>query len=483
MTKPALVLLLPAESPPCRLPFLIEATSVHTVRHHNSCFQEASLIEETLHFPTGFRWGTATSAHQVEGGNTNNDWHAWENAGNVYGRQTAGKACDWWTNAEADLETAKAMGQNAHRMSVEWSRIEPREGDWDAAAIDRYRAILQCMRDHELEPMVTLHHFTTPLWLTHRGGWENPAIIPFFERFAEKMARAFGEYCNLWITVNEPVIYAALGWLAGVPRDERQPQSTFPPGKHDLLLTFRVLENLFLGHAAASRVLHRQLPRAQVGIAHNMPYIVPRNSKSLLDRIATVQPLRLLTWGGLEATERGRLPRLIGSRYAKELENTTDFIGVQYYQRLSMAFDLASPGTLFSQPTLMTDAQVSDLGHSEIHPEGLYRLLRQTARYGKPIYITENGVADAHDRHRPAFLVNHLRQVWKAIRDGVPVKGYYHWSLTDNFEWAEGWNLRFGLIEVDPLTQERTMRPSGQLYRAICTANALAAQGITPPAP
>jgi beta-glucosidase len=162
--------------------------------------------------------------------------------------------------------------------------------------------------------------------------------------------------------------------------------------------------------------------------------------------------------------------------------NTTDFIGVQYYQRLTMAFDLASPGTLFSQPTLTTSAQISDLGHSEIHPEGLYRLLLQTSRYGKPIYITENGVADAHDRHRPAFLVNHLKQVWKAIRDGVPVKGYYHWSLTDNFEWAEGWNLRFGLIEVDPLTQERRMRPSGQLYSAICTANALATQAVTPPA-
>jgi beta-glucosidase len=439
------------------------------------------LNEEILHFPTGFRWGTATAAHQVEGGNTNNDWHAWEKAGNVYGRQTSGMACDWWNNAEADLKTAQAMGQNSHRLSVEWSRIEPREGYWDTAAIDRYRAILQFMREHDLEPMVTLHHFTTPLWLAQRGGWENPAIIPLFERFAERMAKALGEYCDLWVTLNEPVGYAVLGWLWSGPRNQTQPQSTFPPGKRNLLLTFRVLENLFLGHAAAYRALHRQLPRAQVGIGHNMPYVVPRNSKSLLDRIATVQPLRLLTWGGLEATERGRLPRLIGWRHVKELENTTDFIGVQYYQRLTLAFNLAKPGTLFSEPTLTAGAQVSDLGHSEIHPEGLYRLLLQTSRYRKPIYITENGVADAQDRHRPAFLVSHLQQVWKAIRDGVPVKGYYHWSLTDNFEWAEGWNMRFGLIEVDPLTQERKMRPSGELYSAICTANALGAQAVAPP--
>jgi beta-glucosidase len=191
--------------------------------------------------------------------------------------------------------------------------------------------------------MITLHHFTTPLWLTDRGGWENPASIRFFERFSDKMAQALGEYCNLWITLNEPVIYSVLGWLGGAPRDEKQPQSTFPPGKHNLLLTFRVLENLFLGHAAAYRALHRRLPRAQVGIAHNMPFIVPRNNRSVLDRIATIQPQRLLTWGGLEATERGRFPRLIGWRYRKERENTTDFIGVQYYQRLTMAFNLIGP--------------------------------------------------------------------------------------------------------------------------------------------
>jgi len=139
--------------------------------------QEAQLTEEILAFPPEFRWGCATAAHQVEGSNTNNDWHAWEAAGNAFGGQTAGKAYDWWTSAESDLKIASAMGQNAHRMSVEWSRIEPREGVWDTAAIDRYRAILQCMRGYNLEPMVTLHHFTTPVWLPDRGGWENPAII------------------------------------------------------------------------------------------------------------------------------------------------------------------------------------------------------------------------------------------------------------------------------------------------------------------
>lgn len=432
------------------------------------------MTEENLRFPDGFRWGTATAAHQVEGGDTNNDWHSWEqNAGHIHGGQTAGRACDWWNNAESDLKWAAELGQNTHRLSVEWSRIEPREGVWDHEAIDRYRAMLRFLREHHLEPMVTLHHFTTPLWLAERGGWENPDIIPLFERFAGRIAKALGEYCNFWITINEPVIYAVLGWLGGVPRDERRPQSTFPPGKHDLFLTFRVLENLFRGHGAAYHALHREQPQAQVGLGHNVPYVVPFEGRSLLDRLATVQPRRVLTWGGIAATELGRIPRLIGSRQVKELENTTDFIGVQYYQRLTMAFDLSSPSTLFSQQRLRRGSETSDLGHSEIHPEGLYQLLREMARYGKPVYITENGVADAGDDCRPSFIVNHLRQVWKAIRDGVPVKGYYHWSLIDNFEWAEGWNLRFGLIEVNPATQQRKLRRSGELYSEICTANAL----------
>jgi beta-glucosidase len=430
--------------------------------------------EATLHFPPDFRWGCATAAHQVEGDNANNDWYAWEQVeGHITGGQKSGLACDWWHNAEADLERAAAMGQNAHRMSVEWSRIEPSEGKWDDAALDRYRQMLRFMREHGIEPMVTLHHYTTPLWLTEKGGWENPAIIPLFERFATKVVQSLGEFCDLWCTLNEPIPYAAHGWVVGAPSAEAHYNITYPPGKSDLNLAMKVIENLFLAHGAAYYAIHRVQPHARVGIAHVLSYFQPLHPNSPLDRFVVGGRDRLMNRGSLDGTLRGRIPRIIGSRHVRELENTSDYIGLNYYTRTTLTFDASSPATLFTKEVLPPGTEISDGNYGEVYPEGIYHLLKQVGRYGKPIYITENGLPDADDDRRPAFLITHLRQVWKAIMQNVPVMGYYHWSLVDNFEWAEGWNLRFGLIEVNPETQERRLRRSGELYSDICKANTI----------
>jgi len=432
------------------------------------------MVEATMHFPPGFRWGTATAAHQVEGNNTNNDWYAWEQGeGHIAGGQKSDLACDWWNNAEADLERAAAMGQNAHRMSVEWSRIEPNEGKWDDAAIDRYRQMLRFMRERGIEPMVTLHHFTTPLWLAERGGWENPDIIPRFERFAVKVAQSLGEFCDVWCTINEPLIYAVLGWLTGAPRGETHHQTTFPPGKHDMDLTLQVAENLFLGHGAAYYAVHRAQPKARVGAVHNLGYFQPLHPNSPLDQFVVGVRERLMNRAGLEATLKGRILRVIGSRRVRELANTSDFIGLNYYSRTVLTFEPSSPGTAFARDVLLPGAEISDLNYGEVYPEGIFHSLKRASRYGKPIYITENGLPDADDDRRPAFLITHMRQVWKAINQNVPVMGYYHWTLVDNFEWAEGWNLRFGLVELNPETQERKLRRSGELYSEICKANSV----------
>jgi beta-glucosidase len=425
-----------------------------------------------MHFPPDFRWGTATSAHQVEGNNTNNDWYAWEQGeGNIQGGQKSGSACDWWNRAEADLDLAASMGQNAHRLSVEWSRIEPSEGKWDDAALDRYRQMLRFMREHGIEPMVTLHHFTTPLWLAERGGWENPGIIPLFERFVIKATESLSQFCDLWVTINEPVLYAILGYVAGGPRSEVHNQITYPPGRHDMDVALKVVEHIFLGHGAAYYAIHRVQPNARVGVTHNLQYIQPLHSNSPFDRFVAGQRERLLNRSGLDAVMRGRIMRLIGSRRVRELADTSDFVGLDYYMRAVVTFDPSSPGTLFSREVFLPGAEISDLNYGEVYPEGLYHVLRWLRRYGKPIYVTENGIPDADDDRRPAFLLTHLRQMWKAIHQNVPVMGYYHWSLVDNFEWAEGWNLRFGLIQVNPETQERKMRRSGELYSEICKTN------------
>ena len=433
------------------------------------------MAEVTLYFPKGFKWGCTTSPYQTEGDNANSDWWAWEQGeGNIAGGQKSGRACDWWGDGFlADVDWMARLNNNAHRMGVEWSRIEPGEGRFDDAAIDRYRFMLQSLRERGVEPMVTLHHFSNPIWVAERGGWESPDILPLFERYVDKVVSSLKDLCEVWITINEPTVYAALGYLQALSQDGVRHQTTFPPGKNDPDLMLVVGENLMLGHAGAYHTIHRLQPEARVGIAHAMQQLDPLNPRSLLDRWALGQHDRFTNQSVLDAVFLGRILRRVGSRHVRAMRDTVDFIGLNYYARELVAFDRRSPQTLFGRRVRNPDGEFSDKNYGEVYPRGLYRLLRRLKRTGKPIAITENGLPDHDDDRRPAFLVNHLKQVWHAINENVPVLGYYHWTLSDNFEWAEGWNLRFGLVELDPDTQARSLRRSGELYAEVCRANAL----------
>jgi len=425
---------------------------------------------DILAFPEGFLWGTATSSHQVEGNNTNNQWWAWEQQpGRIWHGDKSGLACDWWRNAEADFDRAAAMGQNSHRLSLEWSRIEPREGVFDEAALGRYRQMLSALRERGLEPMVTLHHFTNPLWLSDSGEWENRQTVRYFERYVKRVVEALGDLVNLWCTINEPAIYAVQGYLRG----------GFPPGKHSFVTTFRVLGNLLRGHAAAYRTIHRLQGHARVGLVKSVRGFEPANPASPLDRLVTRLQDYLFNDITLLAPKDGRLrfPMGWGLIPHGPLVDSFDFIGLNYYTRGLVAFDIRQWRDLFGRNFFRPGAELSDAGqlgpYSEIYPEGLYLALHKVAALGKPIIVTENGLPDADDDQRPRFLLTHLAQVHRAIQEGLPVQGYYHWSLVDNFEWAEGWALRFGLIEMDPETQERRIRPSGELYAEICRTNGI----------
>jgi beta-glucosidase len=433
-------------------------------------------MEQTMmRFPPGFLWGTATSAHQVEGNNTNNDWWEWEKeAGHIRDGHRSGLACDWWNHAETDFDLARGMGQNAHRLSLEWSRIEPREGEWDDDAIARYRQMLAGLRERGLEPMVTLHHFTNPLWLVEKGGWETEAVVPLFERYVTKVAESLGDLVELWSVLNEPNIYAILSYAGG----------RWPPGNNSLSLAFKVLRNMLLAHGRAYQVIHRLHPRAQVGIAHAMRVFDPARPSSRLDRWAAWMPDYIFNRLTLTALTEGVLAfPLALHRQVPELVDSADFLGINYYSRDMVAFDASRPGQLFGRRFYPDGAEMSDGGYGEVYPEGLYRLLKRVATYGKPIYITENGLPDEDDDQRPRFLLTHLAAMHRAMEEGVPVKGYFHWSLVDNFEWAEGWTLRFGLIALDVETQERTIRHSGQLYREICETGAITEEMVKRYAP
>ena len=428
------------------------------------------MSDAILYFPKGFKWGTATAAHQVEGNNSNNQWWAWEQTpGHINNDDKSGQACDWWNHAEDDFDRMVDMGLNAHRLSIEWSRIEPREGQFDSAAIDRYRAMLRGLRQRGIEPMVTLHHFTNPLWLEERGGWEHSeVVVPLFERFATKVVKTMGDLCDLWCTINEPNIYVGLGYIA---------EGSMPPG---LVGEFKrgmsVLCNMLLGHAAAYQTLHQHQRLARVGIAHHMRHMHPLRDGHPLDALVAAFQDSLFNQSILNALVKGRwdlLLRLGNPPSARTVRGTLDWIGLNYYSRQCTRCDPGSPSTLFGKLVNMPDAMMSDFEYGEVYPEGLIPLLRRLAHYKLPIYITENGLPDADDDQRPDFLVRHLRSLWAAMQFNYLVQGYYHWSFVDNFEWSEGWRMKFGLYELDPVTQARTPRKSAYLYRDITRANAI----------
>lgn len=430
--------------------------------------------EATFHFPEDFSWGVATAAHQVEGNNTNNDWWEWERQeGHIRKGDISGLACNWWENAEADFDRAAALGVNALRLSVEWSRVEPHRGTFDDAALERYVEMVRGLQGRGIEPMVTLHHFANPRWLADQGGWENDEAVDFFVRFVERVVQELAPYCDLWCTINEPNIYAYHSYLAGV----------WPPGGSDFWTAMQVTRNLLLGHAGAYRVIHEVQPEARVGFAHNMRVFDPARPKSPLDRLATRIVDRTYNKSILTTLKRGLWSPPLGFGLALKLRQTLDWIGLNYYTRELVAFDRTRAEEGFSRRFHAEDAELLDGGYGELYPQGILRCVKRLARLDLPIYITENGIPDADDDQRPRHLLTHLHTMWHAIQRCYPVMGYYHWTLVDNFEWCEGWTLRFGLIELNPDTQKRTPRRSAELYGNLIRANAITPQLIDNYAP
>lgn len=412
-------------------------------------------------FPAGFLWGTATSSHQVEGDNRNNDWWAWEQEpGRIYGGQSSGLACDHYRRYLEDIELMAALGYNAYRFSLEWSRIEPESGHFSVAALDYYAQVLEALRARGIEPVVTLHHFTLPLWLARAGGFLNPEAVERFDRYAREVAAALGREVRYWVTINEPMVLATQSYLLGL----------WPPGHKNLFETLRVARHLLLAHARAYHRLKEVNGEAMVGLAKHLRVVDP-GRPGLLDRGVAGLLDYVFNWAFLSGVERGRLPLPFGfNQRMPELLQTQDFLGVNYYTRDIVFFDWRSPGTLFAKMEVAVGRERNDLGW-EVYPEGLYRLLKRLQTYGKPILITENGISTGDDLARQRFLLDHLRQVKRALEEGVEVRGYFYWSLLDNFEWAEGYRARFGLVEVDFATQKRSPRPSAHLYGEMVRKN------------
>ncbi len=396
--------------------------------------------ESNYIFPEGFLWGTATASHQIEGGQ-NNDWSRWEQSPRrlAYLKKRgldplqfiSGLAANSWENLEKDIECIKKLNNNAYRFSIEWSRIEPEEGEFDEAAIEKYHHFIKRLKEEGIEPFVTLWHWPLPLWL--RDGWENPQAVEYFARYTEFVVRHCPEV-KFWITLNEPEGYSGNSYLIGI----------WPPQKHSLPAHHRVLRNLSAAHNRAYAIIKQALPQSQISIAAPQAYFV-----------ASADPLSKLF--------RGFADWWWNKRFLSRIIDRIDFIGLNYYWEIR---------TKYLSYSKTKGAVTSDMGWTVL-PEGMYHVLMNLKKYNKPIYITENGVADRDDRLRAWFITEMLKNIHRAIKDGVDVKGYLYWSLLDNFEWSHGFGQKFGLFAVDRKTWERIPRPSVKVYAEIAKNNRL----------
>jgi beta-glucosidase len=403
-------------------------------------------------FPTGFLWGSSTSAHQVEGNNVSSDWWEFEQQGRVPYR--SGAACRHYELFEKDFDLARSLGHNAHRFSIEWSRVEPAEGTWNADAVEHYRHVIRALRARELEPIVTLHHFTNPGWFLRRGGWARSDSPALFERYVGHVANAFDSNVSYWVTINEPTVYAMQGYIFG----------EWPPClKRRWLAAARVLRNLARAHVAAYRLLHRHLPDVKVGFAHSAPVIVPCNPARLRDRAAA---------GARDAVLNRAFFRLVGARAEPgSARAPLDFIGLNYYTRNAVRSAGWGSGALVGRACNIAhhgnDGPRSSMGW-EVFPDGLRATLDRFSRYGLPMLVTENGIATQDEQLRSEYVARHLEILGDAAAAGLDVAGYLYWSLIDNFEWAEGTAPRFGLAAVDYATQERRPRPAAWILEQAC---------------
>lgn len=406
-------------------------------------------------FPKNFFWGASTASHQVEGGNAN-QWSVWELAHAKEFSQLAHTRLSWLRNWEEvkqhaerpenyvsgagvdhyhryqeDFDIVKTLNMNAFRFGIEWSRLEPEEGVWNEVEVAHYKEYILQLRARNIEPFLNIWHWTVPTWFADKGGFKNRKNIKYFERFVEKISEEFTEEVTYIITLNEPNVYVSFSYGTG----------EWPPQESSWWSTLQVYTNLVVAHRRAYKILKKKKPSLQIGVAAQLANIQAKRPHSHIDEFSTKWMRYVWNWW-----------------FLYRIKNQQDFIGFNYYFT-----DYYTGFAKRENPSV----PVSDLGWY-MEPEGLYPLLiRLWSRFKKPIFITENGVADDKDEYRRWWIEESIVAMERAISEGVDVRGYLHWSLLDNFEWKYGWWPHFGLVSVDRENgMKRTIRPSAKWFAA-----------------
>ena len=403
-------------------------------------------------FPEDFFWGAATASYQVEGGIENTDWAKAGREGRV---PVCGKACDHYNRYEEDFDIAKSLGHNAHRLSVEWARIEPEEGKFDEKEIEHYRSVLKALQVRGIKPFVTLWHFTLPLWFSEKGGFEQKDSPQIFARYCAYVVSKLDTLCTDYVTLNEPEIFASLGWIRGawppfkrftfidfsrdVSKEHRATESSATKSTKSFFVFLRVLKNLAEAHNLAYKEI--KAINAQILVSSLKHVHVFESNKN---------PFNIV---------KAKIAHyFLNDYFLKKLANTVDYYSLNYYRYTKFGDNTVYP--------------TSDMGW-KLNPEQIYNALMYLSKFNKPIVISEAGIADSADTQRADYIKKQVSGMWRAIQDGADVRGFMYWSLLDNYEWDLGFEKRFGLVEVDFKTQKRTIRPSAYIYKKICEDNAV----------
>lgn len=402
-------------------------------------------------FPEGFYWGAATASYQVEGGIENTDWAQAARDGRV---PECGLACDHYRRFVEDFDIAKDLGHTAHRFSVEWSRIEPEDGKFDEEAILHYREVLLALRERGLKPFVTLWHFTLPLWFSEKGGFERDDAPEIFARYCTFVVSRLGDLCEHFSTMNEPAVFASNGWLRGswppfkrfvltdlvkITNSGRQYEAKASEGLRPLQLYFKVMKNLATAHNLAYQEIKKISPSTEVSVVKHV--IVFASNWNPFNKIKALIANYFWT-----------------HKFMKLVYKQCDSIGLNYY--------------FYTQFGDKRQWRKTDMDWN-FAPEHIYDALMMLTRYKKPLFVSESGLADHDDSDRAEYIEKQVLGVWRALDSGADVRGHLYWSLLDNYEWALGFEKRFGLVEIDYKTLERKIRPSAYVYKKICEENSV----------
>ncbi len=415
-------------------------------RKHPGFIPKEPHQHKPLDFPEHFLWGAATSAHQIEGWNDKNDWWEWEHkSGTIADGQLSGRGPDHYHLYKKDHDLLEALSLGAYRLSIEWSRIEPTPGKFNEEAIQHYHDVLADLKRRGIKVMLTLHHFTIPQWFARKGGFEKRRNVADFVRYAERCFDEYRDLVDFWITINEPNIYSMMSYLLGI----------WPPGKISYWSCYNVFANLAAAHKEVYKYMHAQKADVQVGVAMNVTSFYNYNNRSLFGWLS----VNVMDW-------------VWNHWFLEKTAGTHDYLGMNYYvHKRVKGISSRNLGALM-RDNQGEGRERTDLDW-EIFAPGFFDALVNYSQYKLPIYVTENGISTLNDHERARYIVSYVKELYHAVKTGVDVRGYFYWSLMDNFEWDKGYKSRFGLVKVDYRTLEREIRASARLYGRIAERNGI----------